>query len=92
MNVFLWGPEIYRRGRPANASIESQLDELRDLARKEGVLIVREFVESMLAKSPGRPVFDNMVKEIERGHVEGIISPGTPTGWRVTNRLLDVYP
>ena len=74
MNFFLYARKSTDEDDRQMLSIESQLDELRELARKEGVLIVREFVESMSAKSPGRPVFDNMVKGIERGHAEGIIS------------------
>ena len=74
MNFFLYARKSTDEDDRQMLSIESQLDELRELARKEGVRIVREFVESMSAKSPGRPVFDNMIKEIERGHAEGIIS------------------
>ena len=74
MNFFLYARKSTDEDDRQMLSIESQLDELRELARKEGVRIVREFVECMSAKSPGRPVFDNMVKEIERGHAEGIIS------------------
>jgi DNA invertase Pin-like site-specific DNA recombinase len=55
-------------------SIEAQLDELREFARKEQIHIAREFVESMSAKMPGRPVFDGMIRELERGHVDGILS------------------
>ena len=55
-------------------SIEAQLDELREFAKKEHIHIAREFVESMSAKMPGRPVFDGMIREIERGHVDGILS------------------
>lgn len=36
-------------------SIESQLTELREFARKERLTIAQEFTESMSAKVPGRP-------------------------------------
>ncbi len=74
MNYFLYARKSTDEDDRQMLSIESQLDELRELAKKEGIQIVREFVESMSAKAPGRPVFDKMVKEIERGHAEGVIS------------------
>jgi DNA invertase Pin-like site-specific DNA recombinase len=55
-------------------SIEAQLFELRQMAVREGVTIVREFVESRTAKTPGRPQFNDMVDEIEAGKASGIIA------------------
>ena len=74
MNFFLYARKSTDEDDRQMLSIEGQLDELREVAAKEKILIVREFVESMSAKSPGRPVFDSMIKEIERGNAEGIIS------------------
>src|SRR3989344_5546655 len=54
-------------------SIEAQLSELRALAKKEGLEIVNEFVEKRTAKMPGRPVFNEMVKRIQKGEAQGII-------------------
>ena len=55
-------------------SIESQLKELRDFASKEGLEVVKEFSESRTAKEPGRPVFNQMLLEIEQGEAQGIIA------------------
>ena len=55
-------------------SIQSQLTEVREYAQKEGVEIVREFQEARSAKIPGRPVFDEVIKRIERGEAQGIIA------------------
>ena len=55
-------------------SIDAQLNELRDLASKEGLAIVDELVESQTAKDPGRPVFNAMLDRVERGEAEGILS------------------
>ena len=48
-------------------SIESQLTELRQLAIREGLEIVDEFVESRTAKEPGRPLFNKMIAKLENG-------------------------
>ena len=54
-------------------SIESQLAELRALAKHEQLNVVEVFVEKRSAKMPGRPVFEDMLKRIERGEAQGIV-------------------
>ncbi|MGD9642968.1 MAG: recombinase family protein [Elusimicrobiales bacterium] len=55
-------------------SIEAQLAELRDYAKKEGLPIAREFIEHKTAKEPGREVFNEMVAALEQGGAQGIIA------------------
>ena len=55
-------------------SIEAQMFELREFARKEGLSVVREFVESKTAKEPGREIFNEMVTGIEKNEAEGILA------------------
>ena len=55
-------------------SIEAQMFELREYAKKEGLNIVREFVESKTAKEPGREIFNEMVASIEKNEAEGILA------------------
>ncbi len=47
-------------------SIEAQLFELKEYARKETLEILEEFQESKSAKTPGRPVFNEMMSKIEK--------------------------
>lgn len=54
-------------------SLESQLIELRLLAQRHGLTVVKELTESMSAKEPGRPVFNRMIDDIERGEVDTIL-------------------
>ncbi|ABS61943.1 Resolvase domain [Parvibaculum lavamentivorans DS-1] len=56
-------------------SIDSQRDELLGkFQRHEGVEIIDVLLEAFSAKAPGRPVFDDMLRRIERGEAEGIIT------------------
>ena len=55
-------------------SIEAQLAELRNYAKLEGLSIIEEIVEKQSAKSPGRPLFNDMVTRLERGEANGIVS------------------
>ena len=55
-------------------SIESQINELREYAKKEGLFIVEEFVEAKTAKKPGRPIFDFMLSQIESNLADGILA------------------
>jgi DNA invertase Pin-like site-specific DNA recombinase len=55
-------------------SIDAQLIELREYAKREGLLVAKEFTESQTAKEPGRPVFDQMLSEIEQGNAQGILA------------------
>ena len=55
-------------------SIEAQLTELREYAKQQGLFIVREFAESQSAKAPGRPIFNQMVAELEQGNAQGIVA------------------
>ena len=55
-------------------SIESQLQELRDYASQNNLEVVKVFTESKTAKEPGRPIFNQMLLELEQGRAEGIIA------------------
>ncbi len=54
-------------------SIDSQVNELKELAKKLNLEILEIFTESMSAKSPGRPLFNSLLKRIEAGEARGII-------------------
>src|SRR3989339_1354865 len=55
-------------------SIEAQLFELHEYARKENLEILEEFQESKSAKKPGRELFGEMMTRIEQGEANGIIA------------------
>jgi DNA invertase Pin-like site-specific DNA recombinase len=55
-------------------SIEAQLAELRDFAKQNNLFIVKEYTESRTAKEPGRPIFNQMLGEIEKGNASGILA------------------
>ena len=54
-------------------SIESQVIELKRLAERLNLAIVDIFSESQSAKSPGRPVFNEVLKKINQGKADGLI-------------------
>lgn len=54
-------------------SIDSQIKELKDLARTRGFGVVSVLQEARSAKAPGRPVFGKMMAEISRGRADGIL-------------------
>jgi DNA invertase Pin-like site-specific DNA recombinase len=55
-------------------SIEAQLQELRDYAKQNDLLVMKEFTESRTAKEPGRPIFNQMLSEMEKGNASGILA------------------
>jgi len=55
-------------------SIESQINELREFAKREKLEIVDEFTEAKTAKEPGRPIFSFMLSQIEKNLANGILA------------------
>ncbi len=55
-------------------SINDQIAELKELAKKENLEVVDLLVEKQTAKKPGRPVFAEMLKRIEAGEATGILA------------------
>ncbi|SYZ73751.1 Resolvase protein (modular protein) [Candidatus Zixiibacteriota bacterium] len=54
-------------------SIDSQVRELKEFAIKQNLKVDFVFMESKSAKSPGRPVFANIVDQIQKGKLDGLI-------------------
>ena len=73
MNYFLYARKSTDVEDKQILSIEAQLAELRELAKRENLNIVEEFVEKRSAKIPGRPVFNEMLKRIQASEVQGIV-------------------
>ena len=55
------------------ASIDSQVDELKKLAKDFNLEIIDTFQESQSAKGPGRPIFNEMLVRISKGEATGIL-------------------
>ena len=55
-------------------SIDSQKSELETLAKREKVQIVNLLEESYSAKAPGRKIFNEMMRRIEKGEANGILT------------------
>ena len=55
-------------------SIEAQITELRAFGKQNNLDIVEEFIEKQSAKIPGRPIFGEMLKRIEKGEANGILT------------------
>ena len=55
-------------------SIEVQITELRAFAKQNSLAIVEELTEKQSAKIPGRPIFGEMLKRIEKGEADGILA------------------
>ncbi|HEY4516175.1 MAG TPA: recombinase family protein [Candidatus Paceibacterota bacterium] len=55
-------------------SIDAQLTELREFAKRENLNIAQEFIEKQSAKVPGRPIFNEMMKRVEKGDADCILS------------------
>ena len=54
-------------------SLESQEHELLQIAQNQGLNVVKTFQESMSAKEPGRPVFNQMMTMIMTGQADAIL-------------------
>ncbi len=55
-------------------SIDSQVHELKLIAARQGVTVSEVLSESRSAKAPGRPVFGELMRRVERGQVTGLLS------------------
>ena len=55
-------------------SIDAQVAELKEFAKKQNLEILDFVIESRTAKVPGRPYFNDVLKRIEKGEAQGIVS------------------
>ena len=74
MKVFLYARKSTDDEERQILSIDAQRHELREYAEKQGLEIVFEFVESMTAKEPGRPIFNDMLRRVEKGEAEALLA------------------
>lgn len=72
-NYFLYARKSSESEDRQVASIESQINELKKIAKREGLKIIEILSESQSAKAPGRPVFNKMIERINKGEVQGVI-------------------
>lgn len=53
-------------------SIDSQVKEIKEFAKRLNIEISEVLTESQSAKYPGRPIFNSMMKRVYQGEVKGI--------------------
>ena len=74
MKFFLYARKSTDAEERQIRSIDDQIAELKELAKKEGIEIAKIFIEKQTAKEPGRPIFNEMLSRIEKGEAEGILA------------------
>ena len=74
MKYFAYARKSTEEEERQQLSIDAQIYEIRKFASSEGFTIVEIFTESKTAKHPGRPVFDQIIKRINKGEANGILS------------------
>src|ERR1017187_2176313 len=73
-NLFLYARKSTDVEDKQVMSIDAQLHELREFAAREQATIVAELIEKQSAKTPGRPIFNDMLARIEAGEADGILA------------------
>ena len=73
-NLFLYARKSTDVEDKQILSIDAQINELREFAEREQLGIVAELIEKQSAKTPGRPIFNDMLARIEAGEAEGILA------------------
>ena len=74
MKYFLYARKSTDEDDKQLLSIEAQLEELREHAAREKLEVVREFIEKRTAKEPGRPVFNDMIRRVEKGEADALLA------------------
>ena len=74
MKYFLYARKSSESEDRQMLSIEAQILELKEFAKRNNLEIVDIFTESMSAKQAGRPIFEKLIKELELNKVNGIIA------------------
>ncbi len=73
-NLFLYARKSTDVEDKQVMSIDAQLHELREFAVRERANIVAELIEKRSTKTPGRPIFNDMLARIEAGEADGILA------------------
>ena len=74
MKCFLYARKSTDEPDRQMLSIEAQVTELREFARKERLTIVEQFTESRTARKPGRPIFNAMMDRVAKGEVDALLA------------------
>jgi site-specific DNA recombinase len=74
LKYFIYGRKSSEDEDRQILSVDAQLSELNTIALQNGMSVVATFTESKSAKGPGREVFNEMLRRIERGEANAILS------------------
>ena len=74
MNYFIYIRKSTDEDDRQILSLEAQETELLEFAERERLEVADVFRESQTAKEPGRPIFNQMLDQIEKGKAQGILA------------------